>query len=215
MGGVGRLNLGDGKVDPAAAAGWSAGPEIEVGRGEADGEKAAGKISQAGDDAIDAGAAAHAGGFAVVRTRAGDDHFDVGGAGVGGNPGAQTREALGGGGVEAHPGGLGAGSQALGGGEDVQGVEQVGLALPVAADDDAGAGRQIQGQTPVVAEVGEVELGDAHWVSRCIVTPAPGRLGLWARCRMRGAGGGYGLPRASPSVQPTRSAVSFRRWVRR
>jgi len=206
VGGVSLVNLGDGQVEPAPAAGWRAGPEIQVSRGEADSQQTAGEIGEAGERTVDTGAAAHAGGFAVVGTGAGDDQFAVAGAGVGGDLGAKTRETFGGRGVKAHPGGLGAGSQALGGGQDVQGVEQVGLALPVAANDDAGAGRQIQGQTPVVAEVGELELGDAHWISRFIVTSAPGRFGLCARCRVRArpvATGCLGLRgRSSPREAP-------------
>ena len=109
----------------------------------------------------------------------------------------QASEALGGRSVEAHPGGLGSGTQALGGREDVQGVEQVGLALTVAANDDAGTGRHIQRQAPVVAEVGELELNDAHWD-----LPALSHRYGWGPGRMREAGTA-GYPR-------TRDAIALR-----
>ena len=61
MGRVGLVDLGHGQVEPASAAGRGAGPEVEVGGREADGQEAAGQIGQAGEDAVDSGAATDAG----------------------------------------------------------------------------------------------------------------------------------------------------------
>ena len=170
MGGIRRVNLGNGEVEPTAAARGSTDPQVEVGRREADGQKTAREIRQAGDDAVDARATAHAGRFAVLRSGPGDDHFDLGRAGFGVEFSSEAGKAFGSRGVEAHPGGFGPGSQALGRRQDVQGVQQVGFALAVAADDQARARRQIERQATVVAEVGELELSDAHRVSLGIVT---------------------------------------------
>ena len=111
---VRRVNLGHGEVEPATAARGRAGPKVEVRRSEADGQEATREIGQASDDAVDTRSAAHAGGLAVVRARAGNDHLDFGRTRDSVDFGAQPREAFGGWGVEAHPSGLGTGPQALG-----------------------------------------------------------------------------------------------------
>ena len=94
---------------------------------------------------------------------AGDDDLDVdlavGAGGRADDAGDGLRVVADGPGDEV---GVGVGALGAAGGEEEDGFEQVGLALGVGAEEEYGAGGEVELEAGVVAEVGELEAAEVH-----------------------------------------------------
>ena len=144
--GVGAVDLREHDIEEAAAAGGGAFDELHVIGGEEDGGDGAEDIGGALGDAVEAEAL---GGDDAVRTLASDDvELDGDIAGGAGGLGDDAGDGLGIVALDDAPGDeVGVGRRALGasGGEEEDGFEDVGLALGVGAEEEDGAGGEVEG----------------------------------------------------------------------
>ena len=151
---IAAVDLREGDVEVAASESGRPADEVEVLRGEEDGAYLADDLRRASGGAVDAESLAGAGGDGLCAVEAADRHFDADGAGeaLGFGDDAGDGRGLGVPVDEVAIGGRAGGADRR---QEVDGFEEVGLALGVLAEEQQEAGRRVELQAAIVAEVVE------------------------------------------------------------